>query len=615
MFMLPTYLLKRATIKIISIYISTYLQSIYFRSVDELIFCFVCCRHMPKGLPVIPKCVHGNAKQGFKCNELTVQDYSKFHRNFYSTSDKVTQDTFLLKYCTAQTPKKEGKKKTQTICYFIPKHENLRGKHRVKLIKVCQKAITTILGISKDRIQRICKQHLTTMAMPKERRGGDRRSNLYSDRTESVKSYIKGLKALESHYVRGRSTVQYLSSDLTIKKLHRLYSDDAHNVPVRYEFFRRIFNKYFNLSFKSPATDACSKCIQLKESIQKERDTAKKQLLIAELRIHKLKAKWFYTSLKTQLDNEIIFSFDCQKNLVLPKVPDQSAYFSRQLYAYNLTVCQGPSRGPQNSSNTFIYTWLETEAMKGSNQIASAVFHRLMNTNFEGNISHVKLFCDGCGGQNKNSIVLGMLAYWLKTKAPGHIKKITVIFPIVGHSFLPPDRVFGNIERETRPLEVIVEPLTYFNIFKKYGTVLRLGSDFHFYDWKSSVKNVLKVPGSWHFQFNASKRFFLRKSKYNTIAIKGEPHYVSEVVNYGNVCKRGKSFENIEPIMMNVGVPVKPAKLNDVRNLLIKHFGDDWASCDYLHYYTFLQEEQNETAVEETDNEETLMHEEIDIRV
>ncbi|CAH2093686.1 unnamed protein product [Euphydryas editha] len=36
-------------------------------------------QHMSKGLPFIPQCVHGNSKQGYKCNQLTVQDYSKFH--------------------------------------------------------------------------------------------------------------------------------------------------------------------------------------------------------------------------------------------------------------------------------------------------------------------------------------------------------------------------------------------------------------------------------------------------------------------------------------------------------------------------------------------------------
>ncbi|CAG5051349.1 unnamed protein product [Parnassius apollo] len=115
-----------------------------------------------KDLQKIPQCVHRNLKQGYKYNELTTQDYT-------------------------QTPKKEGKK-TQTICYFIPKYAStVGGKCSIKLKKVCQKAMTTLLGISKDIIQRICKRHLTTMELPKERRGGDRRSSQYSGRTESVK--------------------------------------------------------------------------------------------------------------------------------------------------------------------------------------------------------------------------------------------------------------------------------------------------------------------------------------------------------------------------------------------------------------------------------------------
>lgn len=58
--------------------------------------------------------------------------------------------------------------------------------------------MTTILGISKDRIQRICKRHLNTMELPKERRGGYRKSNQYFDRREAVKSYIKGLKTINT---------------------------------------------------------------------------------------------------------------------------------------------------------------------------------------------------------------------------------------------------------------------------------------------------------------------------------------------------------------------------------------------------------------------------------
>lgn len=98
--------------------------------------------------------------------------------------------------------------------------------------------------------------------------------------------------------------------------------------------------------------------------------------------------------------------------------------------------------------------------------------------------------------------------------------------------------------------------------------------------------------------------------------MKGESHYVSEVNNYGNICKRGKSYKHIEPALINVGVSVKSAKLNDVRSLLVKHYGEDWPTVDSLKYYRFLQEDQDEAALEEaTDTEETLMDDEDKSRV
>ena len=71
------------------------------------------------------------------------------------------------------------------------------------------------------------------------------------------------------------------------------------------------------------------------------------------------------------------FSFDCQKNLVFLKIPDQLAYYKRQFYVYNFTICQGLSRDPQSSQNTFIYTWTEIEGKKGSSEIASCVHEDL----------------------------------------------------------------------------------------------------------------------------------------------------------------------------------------------------------------------------------------------
>lgn len=103
---------------------------------------------------------------------------------------------------------------------------------------------------------------------------------------------------------------------------------------VKYEFFRKVFVTSFNISFRTPATDACSECtgIRLKGLIQACKGNEEKVELMTMYRVHKLKAKAFYNDLKTPENNTVKLSFDCHKNMLLPRVPDQSAYFSRQLY-------------------------------------------------------------------------------------------------------------------------------------------------------------------------------------------------------------------------------------------------------------------------------------------
>lgn len=103
----------------------------------------------------------------------------------------------------------------------------------------------------------------------------------------------------------------------------------------------------------------------------------------------------------------IVLSFDCQKNLVNTKVQDQIAYYSRQLYTYNFTVVRGSSETKLNKNNVFIYTWMEHEFHKGSNEIATAVFHCLARLDLS-TYKKIRLSADGCGGQNRNSTMVAM---------------------------------------------------------------------------------------------------------------------------------------------------------------------------------------------------------------
>lgn len=109
-----------------------------------------------------------------------------------------------------------------------------------------------------------------------------------------------------------------------------------------------------------------------------------------------------------------------KKNLPLPKVPDQLCYYSRQLYFYNLAVVEGSSKLPlvEGSSKLplikdriFSYYCTENEFAKNANLVASAVYDRLTKTDKTG-ITKIRLVADRCGGQNKNSILIGMCCRW-----------------------------------------------------------------------------------------------------------------------------------------------------------------------------------------------------------
>lgn len=113
---------------------------------------------------------------------------------------------------------------------------------------------------------------------------------------------------------------------------------------------------------------------------------------MAQLRAHELRAKSFFYILKYDNVAMATFSFDCQKNMPLPKILDQATYYSRQIYIYNFTIIHGTSKTKLTKDNAFSYTWSELEYPKCSCEISSAVYQRLINTHFSEELLIVTLF-------------------------------------------------------------------------------------------------------------------------------------------------------------------------------------------------------------------------------
>lgn len=97
---------------------------------------------------------------------------------------------------------------------------------------------------------------------------------------------------------------------------------------------------------------------------------------------------------------------------------------------------EGSSGLPLNKDHVFAYYCTENVFGKNANLVGSCVYDRLNQTDKTG-ITRIRLVAEGCGGQNKNSILIGMCCKWLVENID--VKVIEIIFPITGHSFMPAD--------------------------------------------------------------------------------------------------------------------------------------------------------------------------------
>lgn len=201
------------------------------------------------------------------------------------------------------------------------------------------------------------KKFLETGEPVKEKRGRDHKSHLFERKKKAVMTFINLFHVDEGHYCRGKSQRHYLAAELSINKMFKQYNAQQTEecLKVKRGFFRTVVNRNYSLGFGSPRTDVCSTCSQLLEKIKLETDSTKRQSLTVEKRVHTLKAKAFFALVKEESPDLKTLSFDCENNMPLPKIQDQSTYYSRQIYLYNCTVVEG-SLSPNLHQKTFLHT-------------------------------------------------------------------------------------------------------------------------------------------------------------------------------------------------------------------------------------------------------------------
>jgi len=483
------------------------------------------------------------------------------------------------------------------VKYFIPL-ENEK-------IPVCAEAFSDITGMTRRRLNILSNSFRNFHTSPKEKRDGARITPMDTSTTVSITNHIQQFKAKKSHYSRKDSDRCYLQSNLSLNKMYLLWTIEmkrTYQLIASIGKYKSIFYKNFNLSFGHPRLDVCSHCTELKAEINANNiNNIQKDVLTNKLSLHKEQSKHFHRIMKIKNKNTINIAFNMMQNQPIPKLSVTEVFYSRQVWVYNLTFVLTTEK--QIPQNCHMYTWTETESGRGPNEVGSALIHflKMLEDKFqnkEDSPTVVNLFSDSCSGQNKNQLIMAVLLHFINFESK-IFSEINHYFPDRGHSYMPPDQVFGRIEQELNKIETIISPSEYYKIFKKHTTVNVYGKDFKAYDYKSAAKKVIKQN---QFKMTEQKRFQYLKVK-NTVGI--SKTYEGEVTRVG-VIKRITNLQDIGQVdILPKQNHVKFAKKEDVikLNIFFK------IPADAEEFYNDIFQNVNNN-IENDENDESGVYEE-----
>ena len=427
-----------------------------------------------------------------KCREkLTEQDREQIFTTYWEIGNVEAQWEYINRQMMANKKKRTRLRRNDDNDddTAAPSRRSNSKTYQLNGKVICKTMFLNTLAIS-EKVTRTamakCKKGFTE----KDQRGTTKNRKYGDDDINKVKDFIKRFPVMEAHYVRERCKRQFLSSDLNITILYNLYlKTDKSSRKVGEQTFRNIFNTSFNLGFHKPKKDKCSVCIQFQNAIPSQ--VAKLKLDYEIHQANKGVAREIKTNAKVAAAADPqklgVFAFDLQKVLNVPHGDNGLFYYSRRLSVYNLTVTDLVTK------DGFCYTWDQTVAQRGANEISSCVGTHLQEQ-LSSTIEKATLFCDNCPGQNKNRFMLQMMALTvIKTL---NLHEIELIFLEKGHTQNANDTIHSVIENAKKGIEVL-HPVQWLSVLqmacKASPYTVRMMEQEDMLDYKTSLGSMF-VP-------------------------------------------------------------------------------------------------------------------------
>ena len=429
----------------------------------------------------------------------------------------VSDSKFKRKYT-----KKEVSLRPMRIVYSV--------KYAGTTYEVCRAGFQAIHGLTDKELRVFLekrKQSATGPLASDQRGRHPPARKIVGSQLAQVHEHISMLSVTTSHYSRIKNPHrQYAPENLSIPILHGAYEQWMFQQypgepKVKFSFYKKIFTTCYNIAFKPPQTDVCNQCTEMKmemkslEGVEERADELDD--LQEQYEMHVTSAKEAQDLLRKQKDDTdddlMVIAVDLQQTLPCPKLSVNRAYYTRKVWLYNLCVYDVKAQKP------YMYVWDESQGGRKANDVASCV-NRWLKDNANGR-RKLRMFADNCAGQNKNRTMVLMALQKIHSK---ELSRVEFIYLVSGHSYLPCDRSFGNIERRLKVHSSIETPRLYVDAIessvkeKPIVTVMKIPDFFNF----TSLENYCtwRTPTTVKKAFRTARQFVVSDAFPQGYAIK-----------------------------------------------------------------------------------------------
>ncbi|CAC5393377.1 unnamed protein product [Mytilus coruscus] len=255
---------------------------------------------------------------------------------------------------------------------------------------------------------------------------------------------------IPSHYTRKDSNRQYLSANLSLKKMFYLYEElckKKGKKPCKINIYREIFcTEYNKLSIDQRKINVLFvQYIMRKNSEENWMTMTKNNFVRHQRKTRKFEDQKVKRQTKSKTYKSFVVStFDLEAVLPTPCSMVGDLYYKRCLSIYNLSFYSlGDGKGT-------CYLWDEVNGGRGSKEIGSCILMHI-NSVAEKN-SHLKeitFYSDTCSGQNRNEYVASAMLYALNQhKIDIEIINLHQILYKRGHSEMEADSIHLQLKEQ-----------------------------------------------------------------------------------------------------------------------------------------------------------------------